>query len=94
MADVRVKYTVHCDNPSEKEEIEKEEADQEASQCEGPSEAIAPRPAPGVLESSNESKDLSLLDSSTSGAGLGAIASFVPSKDDKEHKGIRILPRK
>ena len=69
MADIGVKYTVHCGNPSEKEEIEKEEADQEASQCEVTEEAMAPRPAPDVLESSNESKNLSLLDSSTSGAG-------------------------
>ena len=93
MADVGVKYTVHCNNTSEKEEIEKKEADQEASHCEETKEAMAPRPAPDVLESSTESKNLSLLDSSTSGAGLGAIASFVPSKDDEEHKGIRILPR-
>ena len=55
---------------------------------------MAPRPSSDVVESSSESKDLSLLDSSTSGAGLGAIASFVPSKDDEEQKGIRILPRK
>ena len=39
MADVGVKYTVHCDNPSEKEEIEKEEGDQEASQWEGTKES-------------------------------------------------------
>ena len=60
---------VHRNNPSEKEEITKEEADQEASHCEETKEAMAPRPVPDVVESSSESKDLSLLDSSTSGTG-------------------------
>ena len=79
---------VHRNNPSEKEEITKEEADQEASQSEGTNEAMAPRPASDVLESCSESKNLSLDELSANTNGM--LTTLLPeaSKDDEEHEGV------